>query len=135
MTDSKLSWIKTVLISLLLSGCTVFKPDYSVVTIRVNNRAVYALDLDECKTAGMNYHPDFSVASSVSKTVSGATSNTSLIPVSPLTPVYGAAGGVLSSVNDGFDIASSQHRNVFLNCLSDETMFDHSAILAKPGGP
>jgi len=68
----------------------------------------------------------------VARTVTGATSNTSLIPISTLVPVYGAAGGALGAASDGFDVMSGTHSAVFRNCLHDETLIDHSAVVADP---
>ena len=119
-----------------LGGCgdleTALNPPYAPEPIHIFDAAGYQADLKECQAAGAAYKPHMSIAGVVSKTVDGATANTSLIPVSPLVPLYGAAGGAVGAASDGFDVMSGQHANVYRNCLRDETRRDHSAILADP---
>lgn len=120
----------------LLCGCATLTdalaPPYVPEPIHIYDAAQYAADVKECQAAGANYRPRFSVGSALSKTVGGATANTSLIPLSPLVPVYGAAGGAVGAAADGFDVMSGAHANVFRNCLRDETRRDRSAIVADP---
>ena len=107
-------------------------PPYSPVPIRVYDATQYASDVTECQAAGASYKPQFSLGGALTKTVDGATENTSLIPVSPLVPAYGAAGGALGAASDGLDLASRQHANVFRNCLFSELFHDHAAVVADP---
>lgn len=119
-----------------LGGCgsitEMLAPPYVPEPIHIYDADQFAADLLECKTAGANYMPHVSLGSALAKTVEGATSNTSLIPISPLVPVYGAAGGALGAASDSFDVMSRTHGNVFRNCLHDTTQIDHSAVLANP---
>lgn len=121
---------------LLLAGCAPFTdmlaPSYVPKPLHIFDQAQYEADLGECRAAGIAFKPQFSVASALSQTVHGATSNTSMIPISPLVPVYGAAGGALGAASDGLDVMSAQHQNVFKHCLRDETRRDGSAIIANP---
>ncbi len=123
---------------LLLSGCAgltdVLAPPYMPEPIHVYDQAQYDADVAECRLAGANYKPQFHLGTVVAKTMDGATSNSSLIPVSPWVPVAGAAGSALSATTDGLDVMSGQHANVFRNCLRDETRRDRSAIVADPRG-
>lgn len=119
---------------LFLCGCAPFTdmlaPPYVPEPIHVFDQAQYDADVAECRAAGAAYKPHFSVGTAIAKTVDGATSNTSLIPLSPLVPAYGAAGGVLGAASDGLDVMSGQHANVFRNCLRDSVRRDRSAIIA-----
>lgn len=129
--------MKTLLLALpLLTGCTsitdMLAPPYVPVPIHIYAQAQYDADVSECKAAGVAFVPRFSLGSALSKTVDGATSNTSLIPVSPLVPVYGAAGGAIRATSDGLDVMSAQHSAVFRHCLQDEIRNDKSAIVADP---
>lgn len=128
----KLIW----LLPLLLGGCATFTdalaPPYVPVAIHIYDQAQYDADAQECLLAGANWKPQFSFGSAIAKTVDGATANTSLIPISPLVPAWGAAGGALGAASDGLDLMSRQHANVFRNCLRDETRRDRSAIVADP---
>lgn len=121
---------------LVLCGCGAIKdavaPAYEPVPIRIYDQVQYDADVAECRAAGIAFKPRFSFGHVVSQTVSGATSNTSLIPVSPLVPVWGAAGGAIRSTSDGLDVMSGQHQNVFRNCLRDLTRRNGSAIVADP---
>lgn len=122
--------------ALSFSGCAAITdalaPPYNPLPIRVYDNVQFAADITECKLAGKNWVPQFSFRSFASKTVDGATSNTSLIPIDPLIPLYGAAGGAASAASDGLDFASGQHANVYRNCLHDETLIDRSAVIANP---
>ena len=122
--------------ALALSGCGVITnalaPDYEPVPIRVYLPSQYASDVAECSAAGKSYTPKFSLGGALAKTIDGATSNSSMIPLSPLVPAYGAAGGAAKAASDGFDVASETHANVYRNCLHDETQIDKSAVLADP---
>ncbi len=123
-----------------LSGCAaqlagleaVLAPPYVPVALHVYDEAQYDADNAECGKAGAKWKPTFDVGDAINSTVTGATSNTSLIPVSPLVPAYGAAGGLAKATADGLDFASSQHANVYRNCLHDETQIDRSAVVADP---
>lgn len=121
---------------LTLCGCgaitDALTPAYVPETIRIYDQARYQADLAECSAAGRAYKPKPSLRGTIVETIGGATSNSSMIPISPWVPVFGAAGGAISSANDGIDFASRQHANVFRNCLKDETAHDGSAILADP---
>lgn len=123
-------------IPFLLSGCAsltdMLAPPYLPEPIHVYDADQFAADVLECKTAGANYKPHVSLGSALAMTVEGATSNTSLIPISPLVPVYGAAGGALGAASDGFDVMSGQHSAVYRNCLRDEVRRDRSAIVVDP---
>lgn len=125
-----------LLLPLLLGGCaditTALNPPYEPEVIHLYNSDAFKADDDECKAAGANYKPHFSIGKVAAAAVTGATSNTSLIPVSPLVPAYGAAGGAVGAAADGLDVMSGQHANVYRNCLHDETHWDHSAVLADP---
>jgi hypothetical protein len=118
------------------AGCApladLLAPPYVPVPIHVYEQVQYDADLAECRAAGAAFKPQFSVGTAIAKTVDGAVSNTSLIPLSPLVPVYGAAGGAVSAASDGLDVMSAQHQNVFRNCLRDETRNDKSAVIADP---
>jgi hypothetical protein len=120
----------------LLAGCApiadVLAPPYVPVPIHIYDQAQYEADKAECAAAGVAFVPQFSFGSALSQTVDGATSNTSLIPVSPLVPAYGAAGGAIRAASDGLDVMSGQHASVYRNCLSDELRNDKSAIVADP---
>jgi len=119
-----------------LCGCAqitdMIAPPYVPQPIHIYDQAAYESDVAECQAAGVAFKPHFSIGSAVARTVTGATSNTSLIPISPLVPVYGAAGGALGAASDGFDVMSGTHSAVFRNCLQDETRRDRSAIVADP---
>lgn len=119
-----------------LGGCAqmadYLAPPYVPAPIHIYNSKQYAADVAECEAAGNNWTPSFSVGSAASSTVDGATSNTSLIPITPLVMAYGAAGGAAKAAADGLDVASGQHANVFRNCLHDETQIDGSAVVADP---
>lgn len=121
---------------LVLCGCGVITdtltPAYQPEPIRIYDAARYQADVEECRVAGMAYKPVPSLRGAIVETVNGATSNSSMIPISPLVPLYGAAGGAVSAANDAVDFASRQHANVFRHCLKDETTRDGSAILADP---
>lgn len=121
---------------LLLGACAPMTdwiaPSYVPVPIHVYDQVRYSNDVVECRAAGQSYQPDFALGTIVTRTVDGATSNTSLIPVSPLVPAFGAAGGAAGALGDGLDLASRQHANVFRNCLFEETRRDGAAILADP---
>lgn len=121
---------------LVLCGCgniqDLIVTPYVPQPIHIYDQAQYDADVAECRAAGVAFQPRFSIGGALAKTVRGATSNTSLIPVSPLVPVYGAAGGAVGAASDGLDLMSAQHRNVFRNCLHDETRRDGSAIIANP---
>lgn len=120
----------------LLTGCGAIAdmaaPAYEPETIRIYDQAQYQADVNECRAAGAAYKPHFSLGGAVTRTLDGASSNSSLIPLSPLVPAYGAAGGAAAAVNDGLDLASRAHANVFRNCLHDETARDRSAVIADP---
>jgi hypothetical protein len=119
-----------------LCGCDtltgILEPPYLPEPIRIYDKVQYADDVVECQAAGVAYKPHFSIGAALNKTVNGATANTSLIPISPLVPVYGAAGGLAGAASDGFDVMSAQHNNVYRNCLRDEVRRDGSAIIADP---
>lgn len=121
---------------LFLCACApltaMLAPPYVPEPIHVYDQAAYEADVAECQAAGTAFKPRFSIGSAVARTVTGATSNTSLIPISPLVPVYGAAGGALGAASDGFDVMSGTHAFVFQNCLRDEVRRDRSAIVADP---
>lgn len=121
---------------LILVSCAPFTdaltPAYMPAPIRIADSARYQADVAECQAAGMAYQPPDSLRGAIVETVRGATANSSMIPLSPLVPVYGALGGAVGAVNDGFDLASRQHANVFRNCLIEETRRDGSAVLADP---
>lgn len=117
---------------LLLCGCASLSPVYVPSTIHIYDTARYEADRDECLTAGKDYVSKFDFSSAFVDTVTGATSNTSMIPISPLVPVYGAAGGLARSLADGADIMSQTHFNVARHCLTDELAIDHAAIIARP---
>lgn len=121
---------------LLLGGCadlaTALVPPYVPEPIHIFDQDQYAADVAECRTAGANYKPHFSVGAVATAAVTGATADTSLIPFSPVVPLYGAAGGAAGAAAQGLDIMSGQHSNVFRNCLRDETRRDRSAIVADP---
>lgn len=121
---------------LLLSSCVsiadALAPPYIPEPIHVYNQAVFDADVLECRQAGANFKPRFSFGSVATAAVRGATSNTSLIPISPYVPVWGAAGGAAGATADGLDVMSGQHANVFRNCLHDATQIDHSAVLVNP---
>lgn len=121
---------------MLITGCApiakIIAPPYIAQPIRVYKPDQYALDLTECMKAGDDYQPSFNSGSTATATVKGATSNSSLIPISPLVPAYGAAGALLQSLMDSLDVASGSHANVARNCLHDETMIDGSAVLVNP---
>lgn len=117
---------------LLLCGCASLSPVYVPSPIRIYDAARYEADREECLTAGKNYVSTFDLAGTLSNTVTGATSNTSLIPINPLVPAYGAAGGLAKSLADGLDIMSQTHFNVARHCLTDELAIDHAAIIARP---
>lgn len=123
-------------ISLCLCGCAsitdMLAPPYVPQPIHIYDQVSYEADRVECSAAGASFKPRFSIGSAVARTVTGATSNTSLIPISPLVPVYGAAGGALGAASDGFDVMSGAHAAVYRNCLHDETLIDHAAVLADP---
>lgn len=125
-----------VLSALLLSSCTavtnVIAPPYTPQPIRVYDQVQYTIDRAECDAAGQAWVPTFSIGELLSRTVDGAVSSSSMVPINPLVVPAGAAGGVVSSASDGFDIASGQHVNVFRNCLHDETQIDKSAVVADP---
>ena len=127
-----------LLLPFFLPGCAaitdLLAPAYTPQPIHIYSPAQYAADELECKTAGANFKPQASIGTLITKTVDGATSNTSLIPISPMVPFYGAAGGLAQGGSDALDVASGQHANVFRNCLHDETLIDHSAVLADPRG-
>jgi hypothetical protein len=120
----------------LLCGCAplanLVNPPYVPVSIHIFDQSQYEADWVECQAAGAAYKPRFAIGTVLSRTVTGATSNTSLIPISPLVPLYGAAGGALGAASDGFDIMSAEHNNVARNCLRDFTRHDGSAIVADP---
>lgn len=123
-------------VPLCLCGCAqitdMIAPPYVPQPIHIYDKVAYEADVAECQAAGATFKPHFSIGSAVARTVTGATSNTSLIPISPLVPVYGAAGGALGAASDGFDVMSGTHSAVFRNCLHDETLIDHSAVVADP---
>jgi hypothetical protein len=125
-----------LVLPVLLCGCTqitdMLAPPYVPQPIHVYDQVAYEADVAECSAAGASFKPRFSIGSALARTVTGATSNTSLIPISPLVPVYGAAGGALGAASDGFDVMSGQHAFVFQNCLRDEVRRDRSAIIADP---
>lgn len=125
-----------MLLPVLLSGCApitdMLAPPYEPVAIRIYSQAQYEADVVECRQAGTAFKPNFSLGGALAQTVKGATSNTSLIPISPLVPIYGAAGGAVGAASDGFDVMSAQHQNVFRNCLLDAVRMDKSAIVADP---
>lgn len=120
----------------LLSGCVALTdalaPPYIPEPIHIYDQDVFEADVRECRQAGADFKPHFSFGSVATAAVRGATSDTSLVPLSPLVPVYGAAGGALGATTDGLDVMSGQHAAVFRNCLHDETLIDHSAVLADP---
>ncbi len=120
----------------LLAGCqdvsTALVPPYIPEPIHIFDHAQYEADVAECRAAGARYKPHFSFGSVASAAVSGATSDTSLIPFNAAVPIYGAAGGAVGATANGLDIMSGQHANVFRNCLRDETRRDRSAIVADP---
>lgn len=128
--------VLVLILPLFLGGCAnlldMLAPPYVPEPIHVYDQAQYAADVGECQAAGAAFKPHFSIGSAVAKTVTGATSNTSLIPISPLVPAYGAAGGALAATSDGLDVASRQHANVARNCLRDMTRRDRSAVVADP---
>lgn len=110
----------------------ILAPAYEPQTIRVFDKSQYDADNVECKTAALAFVPKFSFGGAITQTVTGATANTSLIPISPLVPLYGAAGGAVRAASDGLDLASRQHANIYRNCLHDFTSRDRSAIVADP---
>lgn len=128
-------WV-ILLAALCLCGCAsltdMLAPPYVPVPIHVYDKDQFGKDLDECKLAGKDWVPTFSIGALATKTVDGATSNTSLIPISPLVPLYGGAGGAASAAADGLDVMSGQHANVFRNCLHAELLHDHAAVVADP---
>lgn len=121
---------------LFVSGCAdmanVLTPAYVPEPIHTYDKTQYDLDLAECMAAGKAYQPHFHFGTVIKSTIEGATSNSSLIPINPMVPVAGAAGAAVSSTADGLDVLSGQHANVFRHCLTDETSWDHSAVLANP---
>ena len=128
--------LAVVLAALVLSGCAdltaVLAPPYVPKPIHVYKPAQFAADDAECAKAGVDYVPKFSLGNVATATVNGATSNTSMIPISPYVPLAGAAGGALQASADGLDVMSGQHANVYRNCLHDETLIDGSAVLVNP---
>jgi hypothetical protein len=131
--------VRSLLLAFLLlgTGCAPFSDllvaPYVPIPIKVFDVATYEADVTLCRVAGANFKPQFSFGSALAKTMDGATSNASMIPVSPLVPAYGAAGAAASALGDGLDVASGQHRAVFKNCLKDFVHRDGSAIVADPG--
>jgi hypothetical protein len=121
---------------LFLCGCgaiaDAFAPPYFPEPIRIFDQPRYDSDLAMCRAAGISYKPHLSFDRALSKTVAGAADNSSMIPVSPLVPVFGAAGGAASAAADGFDVMSRQHANVFKHCLQDALRLDGAAIIANP---
>lgn len=117
---------------LLLSACAVLAPDYTPVPLKIFDQAQYQADDKFCQAAGNGWVPAVSLRGAIFETVNGATSNTSMIPLSPLVPVFGAAGGAVHAASDGLNIGSTQKANVYRNCLDDFTRRDGSAIIAKP---
>lgn len=119
-----------------LSGCAsltdMLAPPYEPQAIHIFDHAQYDADILECQVAGASFKPHFSIGGAITQTVAGATSDTSLIPLSPLVPLYGAAGGAARAASDGLDLASRQHANVYRNCLADFTRLDKSAVVADP---
>lgn len=119
-----------------LGGCATLTdtlaPPYEPQPIRVFDQAQYDADDALCKAVGTAFVPKFSIGGAVTQTITGATSNTSLIAISPLVPLYGAAGGAARAASDGLDLASRQHANVYRNCLADFTRMDRSAVIADP---
>jgi len=128
--------IMAAIAALALSGCAdltaALAPPYVPKPIHVYKPVQFAADDAECAKAGATYVPKFSIGSVATATVDGATSNSSMIPLSPWVPVAGAAGGALRSSADGLDVMSGQHANVYRNCLHDETLIDGSAVLVNP---
>lgn len=126
----------TAALLVFLTGCApvtdMLAPPYEPQPIRIFDKAQYQADVAECRIAGIAFKPQFSLGSAIAKTVGGATSNTSLIPVSPLVPVFGAAGGAVSATSDGLDVMSKQHSNVFKHCVMEITRRDGAAIVANP---
>lgn len=118
--------------ALLLSGCGALAPEYEVLPIEIYDAARYARDVDVCVAFAKAYKPRSDLRSGAGEVVSGATSNSSMIPISPFVPAYGAAGGLLRAFSDGFDVASRSHYNVAKNCLRDMTAIDRSAVVANP---
>jgi hypothetical protein len=120
----------------LLGGCAsivdAIAPPYAPEPIKIFDQAQYDSDLEMCRAAGTAYKPRFSFGKAISKTVAGATDNSSMIPLSPLVPVFGAAGGATSAAADGFDVMSREHANVFKHCLQDSLRRDGAAIIANP---
>lgn len=121
---------------LVLCGCgsieDVLVTPYVPQPIHIYDQAQYNADIAQCRAASVAFKPRFSLGGAIAKTIRGATSNASLIPVSPLVPVYGAAGGAVGAASDGLDVMSAQHQNVFRNCLHDVTRRDGAAIIANP---
>ena len=122
-----------LILPLFLCGCAdlsaIIAPTYVPVAIHVYDAGQYAADQAECRIAGANWKPKLALGAIATKTIDGATANASLIPISPLVPVAGAAGGALG---DGLNVSSASHNNVFRHCLYDETQIDHSAVIARP---
>jgi hypothetical protein len=122
---------------LCLGGCTTLTdalaPPYVPEPIHIYDQMSFASDVIECRKAGANYKPHFSFGNVATAAIRGASSDTSLVPLSPLVPVYGAAGGAAGAAADGLDVMSGSHANVYRHCLHDETLIDHSAVLANPG--
>lgn len=120
----------------ILGACaplaTALNPPYMPAPIHIYDQTQYDSDNKECAQAGADWKPHFSFGAVAAKTISGATSNSSLIPISPLVPAYGAAGAALSATTSGLDVMSVEHANVYRNCLRDATRRDRSAIVADP---
>lgn len=131
-------WMRSLFpaILLLVTGCasaeSLLSPLYVPVPIKVFDAAAYDADVAMCAAAGLAWKPQFSLGSALGKTIDGATSNTSMIPISPLVPAYGAAGGALGAASDGLDLMSGQHNRVYKHCLTDALRLDGAAIVADP---
>lgn len=121
---------------LVLGGCgsvsELVNPPYVPQPIRILDQVQYNADVEECLLAGNNFKPGMSLGTIATSTFTGATTNLSLVPFNAAVPAYGAIGGAANAISNGLDVMSSSHRNVAKNCLRDETLLDHSAIIANP---
>lgn len=114
--------------TLILLGCASYTPQ----TIKINDEVQYNKDWLECQEGAKSYQPEFSIAGLLTDTVTGATNNLSLVPVSPFVPLYGAGGGATGSLSKSLDVMSMTRNNVARNCINEETSWDHSAVVANP---
>lgn len=120
-------------VSLPLSSCASMKIDYVPQTLGdPANAKQFADDVAFCYAAARAWTPQPVAGDIAQATADGGAGMISYVPINPLVPALGAAGGAITSAGQGFDVTGHAFRNVEKHCIRERASKDGSALVANP---